>query len=687
MVRPLSVIACAAVAECLFGVPNAARGAEAIVTNSLSELQGCIGTASQGGPVECRVTEYVTRSTSGSGTIATAIYPLTLPTSRKLDITVSFDAAACLVWDHTGGAEPGNANTPVRILEFVAPSQLVANSRLRLQRPCVIERRDGVDGGSVSTLVTGISITGAGSGNLKTETIEPRVRLSSTPTANQWPYVDGVAFSAVQPTPPALVQKIAMAASISDPSNTIFGIGPAFGPPNEFTAETYPGSGVSGQEIDNQFGFFYNKTHLDGLIVNPYEYTFDDSFELSYRSTLTGGNTWLEQNYDLSLPYMESTVTGGVGFNPAVGSYLTFSGGGTGKVLSWNSGTGLLKWVHHFGATKEGETVTGTGGTKTLGFVSRTANSIRPFGWSFDTVTGDSQWIWLTRKSVPTVTLAIQDGRVGVNIPGGQVYAGALESHGENPGRTPGANYAANWFEYVASTGANDGIWTNIWVDMNLGGTANANGLGNTKGIHVRTPTLPPAYNVVWDHAAIEIGDQKGIGRNTTSAIRIAAQSTYGGAGTTIGNVDFLGGNWNNGHLVMGGYGGAGAYGSGDHIWMDQTNNRLRIKSGSSASDNAPVSETDGQAVSLTIASGARAMATSAIAAGACNTADASITATGAVSTDVVRFSPNADPGLNSGLLTYTAWAGTGVISFRVCNPSAASITPAAVTINWQVVR
>jgi hypothetical protein len=89
----------------------------------------------------------------------------------------------------------------------------------------------------------------------------------------------------------------------------------------------------------------------------------------------------------------------------------------------------------------------------------------------------------------------------------------------------------------------------------------------------------------------------------------------------------------------------------------------------------------------MVVASGTRAMATSAIAAGACNTADANITAAGVVSTDVVKFSPNADPGLNSGLLVYSAWAGSGVISFRVCNPSAGSLTPAAVTMNWRVER
>ncbi len=499
---------------------------------------------------------------------------------------------------------------------------------------------------------------------------------------------------AVQPAPSVVSTSNSTFATITEPSATSYGWGVQFSSLDGFDGETYPGSGVGvgtnvGNETDNQACFFYNKTGCDGIVLDQYEYTFDDSFELAYRTIGSGqtlGHTWLEQNYDLSLPYLQSTVTGGAGFNPAVGSYITFSGGGTGKVRAWNSGTGLLDWVQEFGTTAPGQTVTGTGGSKTLGFVSKVSNSIRPFGWSFDTVTGNSGWAWLTNKLSPYTTFALADGRAGVNIVG-QVYAGGFEAHGENPGHEPGNNYPAIWLEYKATSAANDGIWTGAWFDMNLTGGPSANGSGNTKTLYVRTPGLPPAYDVVWDHAGIVIADQRGIGRNTSSALRIDAQSSYGGSGTTIANVDFVGGNWNNGHIVLGGYGGSGSYTSGDHLWMDQTNNVLRLKAGASNVSNIPTSETDGRAFTMTVATGTRAMATSAISAGACNTADASITATGVLATDVVKFSPNADPGLNSGLLVYSAWAGSGVISFRVCNPSAGSITPAAVTLNWRVER
>ncbi len=96
---------------------------------------------------------------------------------------------------------------------------------------------------------------------------------------------------------------------------------------------------------------------------------------------------------------------------------------------------------------------------------------------------------------------------------------------------------------------------------------------------------------------------------------------------------------------------------------------------------------------SLVIASGARALATTSIAAGACNTD--TITAAGVVSTDVVTWSPNADlstvvgyrPISGDGLAIYPPVPGAGSITVKVCNPTASSITPGAVTLNYRVTR
>lgn len=96
---------------------------------------------------------------------------------------------------------------------------------------------------------------------------------------------------------------------------------------------------------------------------------------------------------------------------------------------------------------------------------------------------------------------------------------------------------------------------------------------------------------------------------------------------------------------------------------------------------------------SLLIGSGTKALSTTSIAAGACNTD--SITAAGVVSTDVVVWSPNADistvvgfrPISGDGLAIYPPVPGAGSITIKTCNPTASSITPGAVSLNWRVTR
>jgi hypothetical protein len=93
------------------------------------------------------------------------------------------------------------------------------------------------------------------------------------------------------------------------------------------------------------------------------------------------------------------------------------------------------------------------------------------------------------------------------------------------------------------------------------------------------------------------------------------------------------------------------------------------------------------------IASGALALSTSAIASAACTTAQTA-TATGTLTTDAIIASFNGDPTavtgyipLTSGMLTIIPYPTANTVNFKVCNNTAASITPGAVTINWRVVR
>jgi hypothetical protein len=91
------------------------------------------------------------------------------------------------------------------------------------------------------------------------------------------------------------------------------------------------------------------------------------------------------------------------------------------------------------------------------------------------------------------------------------------------------------------------------------------------------------------------------------------------------------------------------------------------------------------------IASGTNALGTSAIASGACGTATTSV-ATNALTTDNVIADFNADPTSTTGyqagaMLTIVKWVSANQVNFKQCNNTANSITPAAVTLNWRIVR
>lgn len=97
--------------------------------------------------------------------------------------------------------------------------------------------------------------------------------------------------------------------------------------------------------------------------------------------------------------------------------------------------------------------------------------------------------------------------------------------------------------------------------------------------------------------------------------------------------------------------------------------------------------------LTATIASGAKALNTTAVSAGTCGTVQTD-TATGTLTTDAIAVSFAADPssttGYNpsGGMLTIMHYPTADTVNFKVCNPTASSITPGGtVTINWRVIR
>lgn len=93
------------------------------------------------------------------------------------------------------------------------------------------------------------------------------------------------------------------------------------------------------------------------------------------------------------------------------------------------------------------------------------------------------------------------------------------------------------------------------------------------------------------------------------------------------------------------------------------------------------------------IASGAKALATSAIGSAACSSAQTD-TATGTLTTDAITASFNGDPTavtgfvpLTTGMLAIIVYPTADTVNFKVCNNTNGSITPGAITLNWRVVR
>lgn len=97
--------------------------------------------------------------------------------------------------------------------------------------------------------------------------------------------------------------------------------------------------------------------------------------------------------------------------------------------------------------------------------------------------------------------------------------------------------------------------------------------------------------------------------------------------------------------------------------------------------------------LTTTVAAGTSAMGTSAIGSGACATA-VTTSATGAATTDVISASFNGDPTavtgyvpLSTGMLTIISYPSVNNVNFKVCNNTASSITPGAITLNWRIAR
>lgn len=112
-----------------------------------------------------------------------------------------------------------------------------------------------------------------------------------------------------------------------------------------------------------------------------------------------------------------------------------------------------------------------------------------------------------------------------------------------------------------------------------------------------------------------------------------------------------------------------------------------------SGTDSSAIAFGTGGTVTYTVASGTASLGTGAVSSATCASA-VTVTATGTASTDVITAGFNGDPTavtgyvpLTTGMLTIIAYPTTNNVNFKVCNNTASSITPGAITLNWRVSR
>lgn len=427
--------------------------------------------------------------------------------------------------------------------------------------------------------------------------------------------------------------------------------------------------------------------------------------------SVAGGGTGLVSGTSGAVPYFDSTST--MASSGLLGQNQLLLGGGAGAAPSSLGSLGTTTTVLHgnasgaptFGAvsltadvsgilplanggTNAGLTASNGGivysdasglailsGTATAGQIVRSGSSAAP-AWSTATypstvsanailfgssanvigeVTSAAGAILNTNGSsvpsiTPTPTLGVNGGTGGkITLNGATSGSVALQ--------TAAAAGTGTIFQFPANNGTSgyvlqtDGAGVTSWVASASGGTVTS--VSFTGGlISVANPTTTPAFTVAGTSGGVPY---------------FSSTSTWASSAALAANA-----------LVVGG--GAGSAPS-------------TITTGTGIVTALGVATGTDGAPSILIAHGAKALATSAISSATCTAAQTD-TATGTATTDAIIASFNGDPTavtgyvpLTTGMLTIIAYPTANTVNFKVCNNTAASITPGAITINWRVVR
>lgn len=283
---------------------------------------------------------------------------------------------------------------------------------------------------------------------------------------------------------------------------------------------------------------------------------------------------------------------------------------------------------------------------------------------------------WAAGAGMNNLGTVITPGAIGFNVQGG--------SNIHFSGGTSRVN--ASWGALAGTAG------TNISFE---GVNVHANNQGNTAGVGGIKIAGPTGWRVANNRSGnvIEAGGHQAWGVDLSGASTNGIVSGNDLRNNTSGRINYPAGVATAGVDAPEFGSGTGLHFYGPSMWLEQPAPSgiagEEVCYGDSTSHTLKCSYNNGLFFSLpqAIGNGIAVMTTAGIATGACGTT-VTVAATNVAATDVINISHNAAVTIgNGGGLTLNAWPTAGNVNFNYCNSSAGTITPTAMTINWQVTR
>lgn len=388
----------------------------------------------------------------------------------------------------------------------------------------------------------------------------------------------GALANFTQPSPSLGTDAGGLVYDITDPVTTQYGYDSKWG-----------NSAGSFNETNNILGPYYNKASVGGPgCVNQFEHAWDRSWETNYNASATLNEPWVEENWDIYPPQNTATLSGASGTPPSAGDALTFSGGGTGKVVSLVGST--LVWRHNLGVTSDAETVSSGGWSANIDSITSdcVTASWRAYLSVYQVLNNTVEYTWDTTSG--------GDQRDNFKVSNGGIAIGANTSPNgvAGPrllveGTQPSSAQAQIKFEAEASGSYASPRALDVFLDSSA---ASSTVSGSARAIYIDTAVAASGSNFAGGIQGIHIANFHDGGDGTTQgtssdAIYIAAQTPNSGSqNSQHGNINMAGGNWNTGHLRFGA-------GQGNHLWFNATDDVFHI---STVADNTfrPLSEDDG---------------------------------------------------------------------------------------------